>query len=337
MHGKKIPRYTAIFISLILISIAAGCFCSNSHNGNNSLSQITILLDWTPNTNHTGIYIAQKMGYFRNEGLDVTIQQPPQESSTALVAAGKVEFAVAFQDFLAPALTSDTPLPVKTVAALVQHNTSGIVCKRSANIRTYADLEFKNYSTFDNFIELALLKYCVELQGGRVENINLVRNQTNNIAAALGTNIDAAWGYFGIESIAATSFGIENDFLFFRDVDPVLDFYTPVLICSKSYINRNPEIIKKVLTALSNGYTFAAGHPKEAADILIECVPELDPTITRKSQKYISTQYIADATSWGKIDATRWNNFYDWLFENKIIKRQIPHDSSFTNEFLPEG
>lgn len=337
MHGKKIPRYIAICATLILIFIAAGCFCSNSHSGNNSLSKITILLDWTPNTNHTGIYVAQKMGYFRDEGLEVTIQQPPQESSTALVAAGKVDFAVAFQDFLAPALTSDTPLPVKAVAAIVQHNTSGIVCKKSANIRTYADLEFKNYSTFDNFIELALLKYCMKAQGGQVENINLVRSQTNNIAAALGTNIDAAWGYFGIESIAATNLGIENNFLFFRDVDPVLDFYTPVLICNDSYINCNPGIIKKVLKALSKGYTFAANYPKDAANILIECVPELDSNITRESQKYMSAQYIADASSWGKIDAARWNNFYDWLFENNVIKRQIQYNSAFTNEFLPES
>ncbi len=336
MQIRKIAGYIASCVALILIFIAVACVYFGPHNSDNSLQKVTILLDWTPNTNHTGIYVAQKLGYFRDEGLEVTIQQPPQESSTALVAAGKVEFAVAFQDFLAPALTSDTPLPVKAVAAIAQHNTSGIVCKKSANIRTYADLASKNYSTFDNFIELALLKYCVESQGGRFENINLIRSQTNNIAAALGTNVDAAWGYFGIERIIATSFGIENDFLFFRDVDPVLDFYTPVLICNESYINRSPAVIRKVLTALSKGYSFAATHPKEAADILVECVPELDCTTTLESQKYMSAQYISDAPSWGRIDAARWNNFYDWLFEKRIIKRQIPHGSTFTNEFLPE-
>lgn len=335
MHIRKISGCTTICAALILISIAVACIYSRSYNCDNSLQKVTILLDWTPNTNHTGIYIAQKLDYFHDEGLEVTIQQPPQESSTALVAADKVEFAVAFQDFLAPALTSDTPIPVKAVAAIAQHNTSGIICKKSANVRTYADLEFKDYSTFDNFIELALLKYCVESQGGRFENISLIRNQTNNIAATLGTSADAAWGYFGIESIVAASFGIENDFLFFRDVDPVLDFYTPVLICNESYINRNPAVIKKVLKALSKGYTFAANHPKEATDILSECVPELACTTTLESQKYMSAQYISDTQCWGIIDAARWNNFYDWLFEKRIIKRQIPHNSAFTNEFLP--
>lgn len=336
MQSRKTTGCIVSCVALILIFIAVSCVYLRPHNRDNFLQKVTILLDWTQNTNHTGIYVAQKLGYFYDAGLEVTIQQPPQESSTALVAAGKVEFAVAFQDFLAPALTSDSPLPVKAVAAIAQHNTSGIICKKSANVRTYADLEFKNYSTFDNFIELALLKCCVESQGGRFENISLIRNQTNNIAATLGTSADAAWGYFGIESIVATSFGIENDFLFFRDVDPVLDFYTPVLICNESYINRSPAVIRKVLMALSKGYTFAANHPKEAADILVECVPELDFDITLESQKYMSAQYISDAPTWGKIDSVRWNNFYDWLFEKRIIKRQIPHGSAFTNEFLSE-
>ena len=162
----------------------------------------------------------------------------------------------------------------------------------------------------------------------------MIRSQVNNIAASLGTNIDAAWGYFGIESIIATSLGIENEFLFFREVDPVLDFYTPVLICNENYIRSSPGTIKKVLRALSKGYTFAANYPKEAADILVECVPELDYGITLKSQKYMSAQYISDAPSWGAIDSARWNKFYDWLFEKRIIKKQISHDSAFTNEFL---
>ena len=304
----------------------------NAYNENSK--KITILLDWTPNTNHTGIYVAQYLGYFENEGLYVKIEQPPQESSTTLVAAEKVEFSIAFQDFLAPAFTSNTPLPVKAVAAIAQHNSSGVICKKSAKIKTFADLEFKNYSTFDNFIEIALLKYCVKNSGGNFDNIKLTHAQIDNIAAALNSDVDAAWGYFGIESIIANYFNIENNFLFFRDANPVLDFYSPILISSSNYIKNNPETVKKVLRALSKGYTFAAKHPKEAANILVKCVPELNYDIILKSQNYLSTLYLTDTQKWGEISADRWNNFYDWLFENNIIPKPIQHNSTFTNEFL---
>ena len=154
---RKIFISFTIFIAIVCANLSFFCLFTSSNDSHSE--NVTILLDWTPNVNHTGIYVAQKLGYFKDETLNVKIEQPPQESSTALVAAEKVEFAVAFQDFLAPAFTSDTPLPVKAVAAIAQHNSAGIICKKSAHIQTFSDLEFKNYSTFDNFIELALLKY----------------------------------------------------------------------------------------------------------------------------------------------------------------------------------
>ena len=91
-----------------------------------------------------------------------------------------------------------------------------------------------------------------------------------------------------------------------------------------------------MLKALSKGYTFAAKYPEKAAEILVNCVPELDYDIILESQNYMSTQYISESSSWGRIDPDRWNNFYDWLFENKIINKSIPNNASFTNEFLPE-
>ena len=330
---RKFSIFFTTFASIFVISFFVYSFTALTDGAH---EKVTILLDWTPNTNHTGIYVAQNLGYFDAEGINVKIEQPPQESSTALVAAGKVEFSVAFQDFLAPAFVSDTPLPVKAVAAISQHNSAGIICKKSAKIQTFSDLEFKNYSTFDNFIELTLLKHCVKKHGGNFDNVNLIHAQIDNIAAALGTNVDAALGYFGVESIISTHFDIENNFLFFRDVDPVLDYYTPVLIANSNYIKKNPETVKKVLRALSKGYTFAAKHPKEATNILTKCVPELNYEITLESQKYLSTLYISDASKWGEIDPSRWNTFYDWLFENHIINKHIPYNSTFTNAFLPE-
>lgn len=323
-----------IILSFICINICI-LLCSCNLSSGDSKKEIIILLDWTPNTNHTGIFVAKQLGYFSDEGLSVKIEQPPQESSTALVAAGKVEFSIAFQDFLASALGADNPLPVKAIAAIVQHNTCGIICKKSANICSPKDIMFKNYGTFDNQIELSLLKYCVKKDGANFNNINLIHAQIDNIAAALSTNIDAAFGYYGIESIIAKHFNIDNNFLFFRDIDPILDYYTPVLISNINYINNNPEIVTKFLRALSKGYTFAANNPEIAADILIKSVPELNYEITLKSQKYMSSQYINDASKWGIIDDTRWNNFFDWLYESNMINRFIPHDSSFTNTFLP--
>lgn len=327
---RKFFTFFAVFLFLFGVGVF---FFANATM--NTSPTVTILLDWTPNTNHTGMYIAKYLGFFEDEGINVKIEQPPQESSTALVAAGKVEFSIAFQDFLAPALISDTPLPIVAIAAIAQHNSAGVIYKKSVNIQNFSDIQFKNYATFDNFIELAILKYCVKISGGNFNNVNLIHAQIDNIAAALGMNIDVAWGYFGIENVIASHFNIENNFLFFRDVNPVFDCYSPVLISNINYIKNNPEIVKKVLRALSKGYTFAAKNPKIAAEILAKCVPELNADIINQSQLYMSSNYLTDTGTWGVFCPERWNNFFDWLFENDIISKKIPPDTTFTNDFLP--
>lgn len=82
---------------------AAGASEKTSSTDGQQLQTITFVLDWTPNTNHTGIYVADKLGYFKEAGIQIDIQQPPEDGATALVATGKAQFGVDFQDYLAPA------------------------------------------------------------------------------------------------------------------------------------------------------------------------------------------------------------------------------------------
>ena len=113
------------------------------------LKEITLVLDWTPNTNHTGFYVAQAQGYFAEAGLKVTIIQPPEDGAVMMVASGNAEFCIDFQDYLAPVFASKDTYPVTAVAALIQHNTSGIISLKEDGIDTPKGLEGKNYATWE--------------------------------------------------------------------------------------------------------------------------------------------------------------------------------------------
>ena len=110
-----------LLCAAMLFSLAA---CAGDQTGNGDLTEITLSLDWTPNTNHTGIYVALAKGYFEEAGLSVTVVQPPETGAAAMCAAGQAQFAVEAQDTLAAAFVTDEPLGVTAVAALLQHNTS---------------------------------------------------------------------------------------------------------------------------------------------------------------------------------------------------------------------
>ena len=118
-----------------------------SVDGQEELEKITFVLDWTPNTNHTGIYVAIANGYFAEEGLEVEVVQPPEDGAEVLVASGKAQFGVSFQDYIAPGLIGDDPLPITAVAAMIQHNTSGIISRAGEGMDTPKGLEGHKYAT----------------------------------------------------------------------------------------------------------------------------------------------------------------------------------------------
>ena len=324
-----------LILSLILIFSTFGC----TNADKNSLQTITIVLDWTPNTNHTGIYVAQAKGYFEQAGLNVEIVQPPEDGAEVLVASGRAQFGVSFQDSLAPAFASDSPLPVTAVAAIIQHNTSGIISRAGEGIDRPKGLEGKRYATWDMEVEKATLRDVMKSDGGNFDLVELIPSTVTDEVSALKSNsVDAIWIFYGWAGVACEVANLDTDYFEFADINPVFDYYTPVIIGNNDWLNENPETAKAFLSALSKGYTYAVENHREAADILMEYVPELksNSTLVYKSQEYLSKEYISDADRWGEFDATRWANFYKWLNDNDLTETKINPDHGFTNEYLPK-
>ena len=96
-------KLIALILSVVIVFSLSAC-------GKTEPDKITIVLDWTPNTNHTGIFVAEANGYFEDAGLNVEIIQPPEGGAEALVASGKAQFGVSFQDTIAPAFAGENPV-----------------------------------------------------------------------------------------------------------------------------------------------------------------------------------------------------------------------------------
>ena len=299
--------------------------------------KITFVLDWTPNTNHTGLYAAQSLGYFEEQGLEVEIVQPPEDGADALVASGKAQFGVSFQDTMAPGVAGENALPTTAVAALIQHNTSGIVSRKGEGMDTPKGMEGKKYATWDSPVEKAMIQNVVEEDGGDYSKVEMIPSTvTDEVSALQSESVDAIWIFYGWAGVKMELEGLETDYFAFKDINPVFDYYTPVVIANNDFLANEPETAEKFLTALRDGYEYAIENPEEAADILCEAAPELDRELAVASQKYLSEQYKAEVEQWGYIDPERWNSFYQWLNDNELVKTMIPENTGFSNDYLPE-
>ena len=330
-------RFIAFMVIVLMVIGLAGCAQTGTDKPTQlAPKKITFVLDWTPNTNHTGVYLAQELEYFKDSGLEVEIIQPPEGGALPLVAAGKAEFSVSFQEEIAAAITSDSPLDVVAVGTILQHNTSGIISLKNDNILSPKDMENKVYATWDTPIEKAILKQVITKDGGNYDNVKIIPSTVTDVISALQSNVDAVWIYYGWDGVATKLKGLDTNFFAFKDKEPVLDYYTPVIAASQTYLNENGDTTKKFLAAVAKGYEYAIKNPEEAAKILVKHAPEVDINLATASQKYLADQYKAEVKQWGYIDQKRWDNFYTWMYENQLISKKLEAGKGFTNEYLPK-
>ncbi|MCL2721667.1 MAG: ABC transporter substrate-binding protein [Treponema sp.] len=318
-------KITAVLLAVIVLGFT-GCIKDDT---------IRVLLDWTPNTNHTGLFVALEKGWFAEEGLKVTITQPPEDNALILLALQKAEFAVYFQDWLGPAIAKERDaLPVTAVAAIISHNTSGIMSLKEIGIERPADLGGKRYATWDMPIVTAIIRHIVENDGGNFDSIRMIPNFATDVFSALKTDVDAIWIYYAWDGIAAEIGGFDFNYIDIGKTDNTLDYYTPILLTNTNWAASNPETTRKFLSAVSRGYYYAIENPLEAAEILLKHAPELDRQLVIQSQVYLQSQYKADSRRWGEIDPQRWGNFFTWMYEQGLLETNIGQ-GGFTNEYLP--
>ena len=203
---------------------------ANKGAGQNSggANEITFALDYTPNTNHTGIYVAQEKGYFDEAGLKVTIQQPPADGADALIGAGGAQMGVTYQDYIANSLSSSNPLPYTAVAAIIQHNLSGIMSREEDHIVRPRDLNDRTYATWNLPVEQATIRSVMESDGGNPSTLKMVPYEVDDEVSGLKTKMfDAVWVY---EQWAVQNARVQNfayNYFAFATIDQNFDYYTP--------------------------------------------------------------------------------------------------------------
>ncbi|BAN04551.1 ABC transporter substrate-binding protein [Ilumatobacter coccineus] len=298
---------------------------------------VTLVLDWTPNTNHGGIYAADAAGFYDEVGIDLEIIQPGQTGALQAVATGNAEFGISVQESLVPAQTQG--VPVVSVAAIVQHNTSSLLALAESGIDGPGDLAGHRYGGFGGQLETALISKLVECAGADPDDVDYVEVGNTDYRVGLETGaFDFVWIFDGWDKIRLEQAGVDVSTVSFIDhVDCIPDWYTPMIVTSTDRIDDDQALVADFMAATARGYQLAIDDPTAAADALLDAAPELDADLVRASAEFLAGQYALDAPRWGHQDADTWTTFVDFLVDSGLLDQQ-PDDvaSLYTNEFLPE-
>jgi ABC-type nitrate/sulfonate/bicarbonate transport system substrate-binding protein len=314
------------------------------------MSELELALDWTPNTNHTGIYVAQAKGYYDEVGLTVGIRSPAEDgyeqTPAKRVATGASTVGIAPSESAISYQTHPEYRSLVAIAAVCQHDTSAIVALGEADIERPADLDGRTYASYGARFEDHIVEQLIRNNGG-AGDIDIVTPPKLGIWNTLVEGeADATWVFMPWEGVLAEREGTELT-PFYLDEYDVPYGYTPVMLARPDSIDERAGDLAAFLGATARGYEFAAEKPAEAAGILAETAdgPETldDREFLEQSQRTLADHYLTEEGRWGHMDEGRWSRFVTWLADEEILTTiegdhipaaQLDPQDLYTNELL---
>ncbi|HEY4828079.1 MAG TPA: ABC transporter substrate-binding protein [Solirubrobacteraceae bacterium] len=300
-----------------------------------STQQFTMMLDWTPNADHVGIYQALADGDFAKAGLDVHVQIPSNPASPLeLLAAGKVDAAISYEPEVLLARNQGQALV--SVAAIVQEPLTSIVSVGSKHITSPADLRGKRVGDAGIPYQHAYLATILAGAGVPASSVKEINVGANLVPAMLSGRVDATLGaYWNYEAIELAMLHKHPNVIHMQQVG-VPNYDELVVVVTKNEIVNHPDVVRRFVQALGRGYESARSDPQAAVNNLVRASPGLDPKLQLASVKATLPAFFPSNPNlpWGWQDPSQWNAYGNWMLKNHLISVPNAVLDASTNELL---
>lgn len=357
MRSMKFFSRTAVAVATVGALALSGCAgAGDSTDGGSAgspepaggdLTKVTYALDWEPNTNNLALFVAQELGYFAEEGIEVEVLPYASTPVSQLVSAGEADFGVGGQSGTQMARTSG--LDVKQVFATAQTDVGSIVALGDRDdITRPKDLDGKTFGGFGSPLFVAMAAGTIKGDGGKGEFTEVVLD-TGAYEALKSGSIDFTLSVRTWENINAEIEGHPYKEWRYQEFG-VPDQQAGGVISSEKFLNENPDVAKKFIAAFAKGHQYAADNPEEAAKLLIQANPdtlgEAEELVT-KSAKLMASEgiLVSPERPVGAFNPEFWEAYGKFLFDGGFLVdeagepvTEVPDWSEYyTAEFLPSG
>jgi NitT/TauT family transport system substrate-binding protein len=315
------------FLALLAALLVSGCHGSSSSES--GLTKVTLQADWYPQPEHGGFYTALVKGYYKDEGLDVSIQPGgPYVNVEPQVAGGAAQFGMGSSDRTLESVADGQPLVA--VAATMQHDPQGIMVRKDSPIRTFADLNghavaIKTGSTWWEYI-------AKRYQLNNVREVPAMMNVANFVADP--NYVQQAFATS--EPFFAKQAGIETRVLLTSDAG-----YSPyrVMFTSRDFLARHPDAVAKFVRASLKGWRDYLNEPSAAHAVIAKLNPALNPEWMEFTWRALRDGHFVagddpSGAQLGQMEAARWNTMYDQLLDLKVIGKPFDPATAYTLQFV---
>jgi putative hydroxymethylpyrimidine transport system substrate-binding protein len=342
----KPPRTPVLAVAIALTVLAFGLAAcgEKSEDATGEAQPFSLMLDFYPNPDHAGIYMAQKLGYFKEAGLDVSIATPSEPSEPIRqVAAGRTDLAISYEPEVA--LARDKRLGVVAIGALVNRPLTSLIWLKKSGVKGVADLKGKTVATAGIPYQAAFLKTILSRVHLSPSDVKEVDVGFGLLPALIGGSAQAMLGgYSNVEGIDLRERGKEPV------VTPVDKLGVPtydelVLVANQKKLAEDPEEFRLFIAALERGTRAAVAQPKAATKAVLEANHSLEPKLTEAEVKATlpllappaaaASSSTADDHPYGYMNPAEWTRFAGWMRDNGLISSLPTASELLSNAYLP--
>jgi ABC-type nitrate/sulfonate/bicarbonate transport system substrate-binding protein len=298
------------------------------------LETFSVPLDWYPNADHAGLFLAQERGYYRNEGLAPDFYTPADPTTVLqTVGAGRDTFGISYQtDVL---LARAAGVPVVSVLALVQRPLQGIMVLTASGISRPKDLVGKTVGYPGIPSQEAYLATMLADDGAALSDVELVNVGFDLVPALISGRVDASLGAFWThETILAEQEGYPTTMLKVDDWG-VPPYYELVMVANEETVTKRADLIERFLRATRRGYADAIADPAAALAALQAASPDINRTVEEKGIALLIPVWAEPGVPFGTQTAQRWDDYAAWMAANHLIPADLDVSAAWSGAFSP--
>jgi putative hydroxymethylpyrimidine transport system substrate-binding protein len=313
-------RAVALLAAVLLLAGAAGCGGSGAEPG--APRGVTLVLDFTPNAAHSGIYAARRQDLYREAGIDLTIRQPGESTDAPkLLAAGRAEFAIL--DIHDLGIARERGLEVVGAMPIVQRPLAAVIARADGPVRRPRDLGGRGVGVTGLPSDEAVVDSEVAADGGVPGRVRRVTIGFDAVASLAAGRVDAATGFWNAEGVALRRRGVPvRIFKVSRYGAP--PYPELILVTSQSTVEREPTLVDSMVAATTSGYEFVTAHPAQGLRDLLAEVPRLD----RGDQAAQLRALLPDLKP-SPFDRRVLREWAAWDLRHGLLKRPLDVDAAF--------
>lgn len=313
-------RAVALLATVLLLAGVAGCGGDGAEPG--VPKGAAVVLDFTPNAVHSGIYAARAQGFYRDAGVDLTIHQPGESTDAPkLLAAGRTEFAIL--DIHDLGIARERGFELVGVMPLVQRPLAAVIARGDGSIRSPRDLEGQTVGVTGLPSDEAVVDSEVSADGGDPAKVDEVTIGFNAVASLAAGKVDAATGFWNAEGVTLARSGVPIR-IFKVDRYGAPPYPELILATSKKTLESDPELVEDVVDATRRGYAFTEAHPAQALSDLLDA----DPALERGAQAAQLKVLLPDLHPL-PFDPTVLREWATWDLEHGLLERPLDVEAAF--------